>query len=204
MATAAVDWADITGKPSTFPPTLPIASSGVTGLDTKQASQDTAISGKLDQTAADARYLGLAGGTLTGSFNIDMVSPINYVNGKAASGSLGSWYFSADFSNRWAWGVGSQASGANMFFERYDNAGAWVGYVLQFNRTTGLTSVGAGLSVTGNLGFYGATPVARGALALPTGTIQRTTYATGTVTTPQLAGVVMAMITDLRAMGLFS
>lgn len=40
------DWTEITGKPTTFPPTLPIASSGVTGLDTKQASQDAAIATK--------------------------------------------------------------------------------------------------------------------------------------------------------------
>jgi hypothetical protein len=38
-----VDWGSITGKPTTFPPTLPIASSGVTGLDAKQTSQDSAI-----------------------------------------------------------------------------------------------------------------------------------------------------------------
>jgi hypothetical protein len=57
---------------------------------------------------------------------------------------------------------------------------------------------------TTGLGVFGAAPAARGALALPTGTIQRTTYATGSVTLPQLAGVVMAIITDLRAMGFFS
>jgi hypothetical protein len=39
----SVDWANISGKPATFPPTLPIPSSGVTGLDAKQSSQDTAI-----------------------------------------------------------------------------------------------------------------------------------------------------------------
>lgn len=40
---AAIFWDDVQDKPDTFPPTLPIPSSGVTGLDTKQASQDTAI-----------------------------------------------------------------------------------------------------------------------------------------------------------------
>lgn len=38
-----IDWSQITGTPATYPPTLPIPSSGVTGLDTKQASQDAAI-----------------------------------------------------------------------------------------------------------------------------------------------------------------
>jgi hypothetical protein len=37
-----VDWADISGKPATFPPTLPIAQSGVTGLE-------TALNAKIDE-----------------------------------------------------------------------------------------------------------------------------------------------------------
>ena len=90
---------------------------------------------------AGANYLPLTGGTLTGSFNIDMPSPANYVNGRAASGILGGWYFAADWSNRWAWGVGAQSAGANMFWERYDDAGTWQGYVLQFARSTGLGTV---------------------------------------------------------------
>ncbi|MER9819320.1 hypothetical protein [Mesorhizobium sp. M0078] len=57
---------------------------------------------------------------------------------------------------------------------------------------------------TTGIGFFGTAPAARGAVALPTGTIQRTTYATSTVTLAQLAGVVMAMIADDRAMGLRS
>ncbi|RVD31417.1 hypothetical protein [Mesorhizobium sp. M4B.F.Ca.ET.017.02.2.1] len=55
---------------------------------------------------------------------------------------------------------------------------------------------------TTGIGFFNIAPAAQGAIALPTGTIQRTTYATGTVTLPQLAGVVMAIITDMRAYGL--
>ena len=46
------DWNSITGKPSTFPPTLPIPSSGVTGLDAAQAAQDDAIDGKEPTIAA--------------------------------------------------------------------------------------------------------------------------------------------------------
>jgi len=57
---------------------------------------------------------------------------------------------------------------------------------------------------TTGIGFFAATPVARGALAAPTGTITRTTFATSTVTLPQLAERVYAMINDLRAYGLFS
>jgi hypothetical protein len=36
-------WANFTGKPSTFPPTLPIPSSGVTGLDAAQTTQDNRL-----------------------------------------------------------------------------------------------------------------------------------------------------------------
>jgi hypothetical protein len=36
-------WANFTGTPASFPPTLPIPSSGVTGLDAAQAAQDSAI-----------------------------------------------------------------------------------------------------------------------------------------------------------------
>lgn len=45
--TPVSDWANLTGKPATFPPTLPIPSSGVTGLDAAQAAQDTAITARV-------------------------------------------------------------------------------------------------------------------------------------------------------------
>jgi hypothetical protein len=40
----STDWADITGKPATFPPTLPIAQSGVTNLTTDLAAKEPTIS----------------------------------------------------------------------------------------------------------------------------------------------------------------
>jgi hypothetical protein len=42
----ASEWDEIANKPATYPPTLPIAQSGVTNLTTDQAAQDTAIAGK--------------------------------------------------------------------------------------------------------------------------------------------------------------
>ena len=42
-AIAAINWSTLSGKPATFPPTLPIAQSGVTGLVADQAAQDSAI-----------------------------------------------------------------------------------------------------------------------------------------------------------------
>lgn len=57
---------------------------------------------------------------------------------------------------------------------------------------------------TTGVGFFGTAPAARAALAAPTGTVTRTTFDTSTVTTAELAERVAAMITDLRAFGLFS
>jgi hypothetical protein len=57
-SSVAVSWTDVTGKPATFTPTLPIPSAGVTGLDGKQTSQDADIATKLNAsayTAADVR-----------------------------------------------------------------------------------------------------------------------------------------------------
>jgi hypothetical protein len=42
-APEAVDWTDITGKPATFPPTLPIAQSGVTNLVTDLAAKEPTL-----------------------------------------------------------------------------------------------------------------------------------------------------------------
>jgi hypothetical protein len=44
--TVPIPWTDVSGKPATYPPTLPIAQSDVTGLVAGQSAQDTAISGK--------------------------------------------------------------------------------------------------------------------------------------------------------------
>jgi hypothetical protein len=54
------------------------------------------------------------------------------------------------------------------------------------------------------LGFYNNTPVSRQTYGTPTGTATRTTFATSTVTLPQLAQRVKAIIDDLRAVGLFA
>jgi hypothetical protein len=47
LISSLVNWSNLPGIPATFPPTLPIASSGITGLDAAQAAQDTAITGKV-------------------------------------------------------------------------------------------------------------------------------------------------------------
>jgi hypothetical protein len=55
-----VDWGQITGKPPTYPPTLPIPSSGVTGLDAAQAAQDSAIAANV--TAINGKEPAIATG----------------------------------------------------------------------------------------------------------------------------------------------
>jgi hypothetical protein len=67
------------------------------------------------------------------------------------------------------------------------------------------TSTGSEIGTAANqkLGFWGVTPVVRPTgWTVATGTPQRTTFATSTVTLAQLAGVVMALEQDLIAAGL--
>ncbi len=54
LITTTVTWGDVSGKPATFPPTLPIAIADVTGLTAQQAAQDTAIGTKLNSSAYTA------------------------------------------------------------------------------------------------------------------------------------------------------
>ena len=53
--TVPIPWTDVSGKPATYPPTLPIAQADVTGLVAGQAAQDTAIgqAQHIAYTAAD-------------------------------------------------------------------------------------------------------------------------------------------------------
>ncbi len=54
LITTTVTWGDVSGKPATFPPTVPIAIADVTGLTAQQAAQDTAIGTKLNSSAYTA------------------------------------------------------------------------------------------------------------------------------------------------------
>lgn len=58
FAVDTTSWDELTGKPATFPPTLPIPSSGVTGLDTAQAAQDAAIATKISEAPTDGLTYG--------------------------------------------------------------------------------------------------------------------------------------------------
>jgi hypothetical protein len=136
------------------------------------------------------------------------------VNG--AAGTARQLLFKSTAVTRWAMEVNNVAegganAGSNLIFAAYTDAGALTGTALELNRANRTVKTFAELNVVGdlnhdgtNIGVFGVTPAPRGALAVPTGSIQRTTYATSTVTLAQLAGVVMAMITDFRSMGFFS
>ena len=60
------------------------------------------------------------------------------------------------------------------------------------------------IGTAGELHFFGGTPVTRATYGAPTGTATRTTFDTTTVTLPQLAERVRALIDDLRARGDFA
>lgn len=108
-------------------------------------------------------------------------------------------------------------AGSNFAINRYKDDGTYLGTPINIARDTGIitqngsTNIGADLAIGGALdhngstvGFYGATPVARQTYGAPTGTATRTTFATDSVTLPQLAERVKALIDDLRSVGLMA
>jgi hypothetical protein len=106
-------------------------------------------------------------------------------------------YFRSDRNNaelRIAAGSGT-STGGNMQLFGSGHTTANTGYLRSG------TNVRMGWDATG-IGFFGTTPVARPSLAAASGTATRTTFDTATVTLPQLAERVKAMIDDLRGYGL--
>jgi hypothetical protein len=67
--TGSVAWGDVTGKPSTFPPTVPIAQADITGLVAELTALDDA------DTALQSNKLDVTGGTMTGKLNATSASP---------------------------------------------------------------------------------------------------------------------------------
>ena len=91
-------WSEITGKPSTFPPTLPITQADVTGLVAGQAAQDTAINLRLTDAASDGIIYGRRNGAwvqTTGGATISDTAP--------ASPSIGQLWFESDSGNTFVW-----------------------------------------------------------------------------------------------------
>lgn len=95
--------------------------------------------------------------------------------------------------------AGSNA-GSDLEILARDDTGGAIGTALTITRSNLAIKLG-----TGPLGFFGTTPVAKKTgWGAATGTATRTTFATSTVTTAQLAERVKALIDDLLAYGLIS
>lgn len=119
-----------------------------------------------------------------------------------------SWVTGASIYAKAVENFSTTAAGTAIFFD--------VATLLSTTLATALTITGGSagattVTVAGTLdhdgtsaGFYGAAPVTRQTYGAPTGTPTRTTFATGSVTLPQLAERVKAMIDDLRSVGLFA
>jgi hypothetical protein len=87
-----VDWADITGKPSTFPPTLPIAQSGVTNLTTDLAAREPTIAaGTSAQYWRGTKTWATLDKAAVGLANVDNTSDANkpVSTAQAAANALG-------------------------------------------------------------------------------------------------------------------
>jgi hypothetical protein len=77
-----IEWTDILDKPATFPPTLPIPSSGVTGLDAKQLDQDT----KITQAQSEVDTLEGVVSTLASTTSAGLALKANLAGGNALTG----------------------------------------------------------------------------------------------------------------------
>lgn len=135
------------------------------------------------------------------------------LNGPAATNRILS--FQTSFALRWLVYVDSSAeggadAGSNLYIQSRSDAGVPANRI-SINRASGVVTIATGLTLSGALdhdgstvGFYGNTPVARQIYGAPTGTATRTAFATGSVTLPQLAERVKALIDDLRSVGLMA
>jgi hypothetical protein len=119
-------WADITGKPSTFPPTVPIAQADITNLTTdlagKVAKTGDTMSGGLTITNGDF-WVEKPGGWP--SFSVSWTAGFGGMFGFYEAGSLRYDVMGNDF---------------GLYFKKYTNAGVST-TVLEISRSTGLVKV---------------------------------------------------------------
>jgi hypothetical protein len=111
--TVPIAWADISGEPATFPPTLPIAQADITGLVADQSAQDTAISGKAPTVHTHAQSditnlttdLGLkydkTGGMISGSVTMEAAGGFVQLAMQSNAGQNTTISFNTDTSMRW-------------------------------------------------------------------------------------------------------
>jgi hypothetical protein len=132
-----------------------------------------------------------------------------------AAGTTRDVHFTTATSTRWAWrcdatAEGGANAGSNFAVRCYDDTGTLLFTPLTIIRSTGVISMTKGLSVTSNINATATFSVAatqvvstrKTGWTVATGTPSRATYATSTVGLATLAGVVMALETDLIAHGL--
>jgi len=120
-------------------PTVPL------GIATKQYVDSNAGSGGLDQATADARYVNVAGDTMTGDLTISKANPSLVIN-KIGGGDT-TILSKKEGINRWAFVLGDSTGetgsnvGSNATFYRFSDAGDYIGTALTLERSTGLATV---------------------------------------------------------------
>jgi len=130
-------WADITGKPATFPPTVPIAQADIANLTTD-------LAGKVADT----------GDTMTGDLTITKADAALHIN-KAASGQEAILNFKTGGATRWKWATNTTAeggsnAGSNLALTAYDDAGTTGTIALTFTRSSYGATFGGNVVVTKN------------------------------------------------------
>lgn len=131
-------------------------------------------------------------------------APTMAINGSAGTsrqlryqtGGLARWYAAA--SNEAETGANA---GSNYLVTRYDDAGTYIDSPLSINRATGIVTLTLGASTNGSykVNAVDVVKARKTGWAVATGTATRTTFATGSVTLPELAERVKALIDDLHA-----
>jgi len=152
-----------------------------------------------------------AAGLIAGTGNIEIVGP-------ASSARI--IRFKTGSVIRWTAGANVEAesgadTGSDFVINRYDDGGAFLGNSFRIDRATGDIFLERDLAVARNASFNGLIDVAaaggyyvggqkivgarKTGWATASGTASRATFATGTVTLPQLAERVKALIDDLHS-----
>jgi hypothetical protein len=185
--------------------------SGLTSLNASNISTGTLSAARLPDT-----YLPLAGGTVTGATNFSLglsvrsqgFAPLQLINlGKTEAGLSTSYAF-YNMKSTDAGGLGLDC----FSIYTYTNGNVKsVPFVILDNDNVGIgtTSPSQKLDVNGSakatsfvVGISQVVSARRTGWAAPTGTATRTTFATSTITLPQLAERVKALIDDLTTHGL--
>lgn len=117
------DWNGLTNKPATFPPTLPIAQSGVTNLTTDLAN----------------RVL-KSGDTMSGDLTISKVQPVFALNNTPGSSTTGS-FIQCQRGGVPRWNIGVYGDAGDFSLQPFNDAGAGLSAGLTISRANGNVTV---------------------------------------------------------------